>query len=122
MADGTARRMVGALPTRGPDMGAYSCLWEFVVPDAHRAAFERHYGPAGAWARLFARADGYLGTSLLADATAPGRYLTLDRWQDEAAFRRFRQAFAQDYARLDRACEALTSAERALGTFIECTR
>jgi hypothetical protein len=40
-------------------------VWEFVVQDEHVGTFEEHYGPAGTWARLFSRAVGFRGTTLL---------------------------------------------------------
>jgi heme-degrading monooxygenase HmoA len=58
----------------------YATLWEFTVAAARQAEFEAHYGPDGTWARLFSRADGYLGTELLRDRADPLRYLTIDRW------------------------------------------
>jgi heme-degrading monooxygenase HmoA len=90
-------------------------IWRFHVrPDAV-AAFESAYGARGDWARLFERQDGYDGTELLRlDGAAPV-YLTIDRWRDRAAFERAKQAFADDYAELDRRCEALTSEETWLG-------
>lgn len=100
-------------------MTSYAILWSFTVPPEHAAEFERHYGPDGTWARLFAQARGYIGTSLLADTTQAGRYLTIDRWTDEAAYRSFRADFSADYARLDRECERLTAGETWLGAFTE---
>jgi hypothetical protein len=38
-----------------------------------------------------------------------GRYLTLDRWRDRAAYESFRRSAAADYAALDAAREALTN-------------
>jgi heme-degrading monooxygenase HmoA len=94
-------------------------VWEFLVDDARRIEFERHYGPRGSWAALFGRAPGYLGTELLRDEATAGRYLTLDRWRSAAAYRAFREQSAAEYAALDLECEALTRAERALGSFVE---
>ena len=90
-------------------------IWRFHVrPDAV-ATFETAYGPRGEWARLFEQQDGYAGTELLRlDGDAP-IYLTIDRWRDPAAFEQAKQAFADDYAELDRRCEALTSEETWLG-------
>lgn len=90
-------------------------VWQFDVDRAHREAFERTYGAAGDWARLFARAAGYLGTQLLADCDVGDRYLTLDRWRSEADFAAFRATFADEYARLDAICEGWTSREERLG-------
>ena len=98
----------------------YTYVWEFEVVAGQAAEFERHYGPGGTWAMLFARADGYVETLLLKDRAAPGRYVTVDRWRDEAAYRAFRSAFSAEYGQLDRECERLTTGERRLGEFVEC--
>ena len=92
-------------------------LWEFEVRPGREAEFESHYGPEGTWAKLFRSAEGYDGTTLLRDPARPGRYVTIDRWDSEAAYQRFRSARAADYAALDAACEALTVSERSLGRF-----
>jgi heme-degrading monooxygenase HmoA len=97
----------------------YSYMWEFLVPSNFAAEFERHYGPAGTWARLFRRSPGYIGTLLLADRSAPGRYVTIDRWQDEASHAAFQNAFASEYSALDAACAKLTTRETLLGIFRE---
>lgn len=93
----------------------YVVIWEFAVPPEHVPAFEAAYGPAGAWVAMFRRAPAWLGTELLADGT--GRYLTVDRWRDRAAYDAFRRSAAPDYAALDAACESLTAAEREIGAF-----
>ena len=90
-------------------------IWEFTVRLENVLAFEAAYGPAGAWVALFRRAPGYRGTELL--AAGNGRYLTLDRWTDRAAYGAFRRSAAADYAALDTRCESLTAAEREIGTF-----
>ena len=100
-------------------MTTHVLVWEFRVAPGRREEFERRYGPAGDWARLFARGHGYLGTQLLRDADDPDRYLTLDRWRSAAEWQAFRAMHAADYAALDAACEALTSAERSLGAHVE---
>ncbi len=97
----------------------YAYLWEFQVTPGREAEFERHYAAEGTWAQLFHRSPSYIETLLLKDSAVPGRYVTVDRWRDEAGYREFRSAFAQAYAELDRNCEQLTVAERALGTFSE---
>lgn len=92
-------------------------VWEFQVPPSADAEFRRHYGPGGSWADLFRRSSGYIETLLLRDAAAPGRYLTIDRWESAAAYEAFRERFADDYAALDARCEELTTREVALGAF-----
>ncbi|GMV31499.1 MAG: hypothetical protein AMXMBFR59_36240 [Rhodanobacteraceae bacterium] len=101
-------------------MGAYVYIWAFRVAEQRRDAFERAYGAGGDWVALFTGADGYLGTALLADRAEPGRYLTIDRWRDEAAYCAFRERDGERYAALDRACEGLAEHEEALGSYVEC--
>ncbi|WP_133500615.1 antibiotic biosynthesis monooxygenase family protein [Cognatilysobacter terrigena] len=98
---------------------AYVYMWAFDVVADNASEFERHYGPEGTWARLFLRAPGYIGTLLLMDPSTSGRYVTIDRWRDEAAFDAFRTTFATEYEQLDRECEHLTLREQALGVFDE---
>ena len=44
----------------------------------------------------------------------PGRYLTVDRFRDEASWRRFQTEHREAYQRLDVESEGLTVAEREL--------
>ena len=90
-------------------------VWEFRVHAGCESDFERTYGPQGAWAQLFATGDGYLGTELLRDRDAPGRYLTIDRWTDAAAYARFHDERSTEYATLDAMCEPWTLSETSLG-------
>ena len=91
-------------------------LWAFTVRPGREADFIRVYGPGGDWARLFSKGDGYLCTELW---RAPdGRFITLDRWRSAADWARFKTAFADAYAALDRACADLTDSETDLG---DCT-
>jgi heme-degrading monooxygenase HmoA len=99
---------------------AYAYVWEFHVPLDLQSEFEQHYGPDGTWAQLFRRSAGYIETILLKDASTSGRYVTVDRWRDEEAFRAFRSSFSQQYEQLDRECERLTLGEQLLGVFTEC--
>ena len=94
-------------------------VWEFRVGEGAARAFEEHYSPRGAWARLFAKAVGYERTVLLRDESDPGRYLTIDVWRDAASFEAFRRDFAAEYQALDRDGEALTDSERCLGRFTD---
>jgi quinol monooxygenase YgiN len=98
----------------------YAYLWEFDVPSANQSEFERIYGPAGEWVEMFRRAPGYLGTHLLRDRSKATRYVTIDRWRDEQAYREFRTKYAVEYAALDLECEGLASLETSLGSYTEC--
>jgi quinol monooxygenase YgiN len=96
----------------------YVYLWAFEVVDGQREAFVAHYGPDGSWARLFARADGYLGTQLLVDPTQPSRFVTIDQWCSAAHFAAFKARFGAEYAALDAACEPLAASEVSLGSYL----
>jgi len=88
-------------------------LWSYRVRPGAAEDFERVYGPAGDWAALFSRAEGWLGTELY---RGPGdSWLTVDRWRSEAAFEAFMAAHRVDYEALDRATEGWTIEELRLG-------
>ena len=90
-------------------------IWRFRVQPGKLDAFERAYGPQGDWARLFSRAEGFIATELLKLHGEAATYLTIDRWRSEAAFAHAKATLADDYAALDRCCEAYTSEESWLG-------
>ena len=79
-------------------------------PSRLRAGLRRD----GDWARLFSASNGFLGTELFASASVPGRYLTVDRFTDEAAWHAFLAEHREAYERLDAASERLTEDEREL--------
>ena len=95
----------------------YVYIWEFEVGPESEDRFLDFYGPHGVWAKLFAKADGYVGTLLLCDQARPTRYLTVDRWVSERAFQAFRAQFQVEYDELDRACEPFTTHEASLGSY-----
>ena len=80
--------------------GMIALVWRYEVLEEARAAFEATYAPTGAWAQLFARADGYRGTELF--RAEDGSYLTLDIWRSRADFDAFLAAHRDDYEALDR--------------------
>jgi heme-degrading monooxygenase HmoA len=92
-------------------------VWQFEVAEEKIAAFESAYGPEGSWAQLFHKSPDYQGTELLRDAYVSGKYLTIDRWSSEEAFRSFRKHHDADYEALDRTCDAFTSREARIGTY-----
>jgi heme-degrading monooxygenase HmoA len=93
-------------------------IWRFQVHPDRVAEFERRYGPAGDWAQLFGRGEGYRGTELLQDTSDPLVYVTVDWWENVAAFDAFRAEHADAYGALDAACESLTREETRVGSFI----
>ena len=96
---------------------ALRILWEFRVRENRTPEFEEHYGGNGTWAQFFRRGKGYKETILLRDREVPGRYVTIDVWEDLASYRAFSGANAEEYKEIDRRCEALTEQERCLGFF-----
>ncbi len=95
-------------------MLACSCEWEYEVSGERAEAFTAAYAADGAWAKLFGRAEGFLGTELYREAARANRFLTIDRWQDEQDWRSFLQAFGSAYASLDARFEGLAITERSL--------
>ena len=92
----------------------YVIVWEFVACPGREAEFERAYGPRGRWADFFRGGDGYLGTELW---RGDGRWVTVDRWRSEDAYRLFRAARRAEYEALDREMEQLAARETPLGGF-----
>lgn len=72
-------------------------VFSYEVRDAD--AFERAYGANGEWAEFFRGATGYIGTELLRDVEAPGRYLVIDRWESAEAYNAFATERRDDYMR-----------------------
>jgi heme-degrading monooxygenase HmoA len=97
--------------------GAYVIVWEFRVRPDREAEFVEKYGPEGAWARFFRGSAGYIRTELVKDVAADLRFLTLDYWQTEEEFNRYRQLNLAEYERLDKEFAGLTETETRLGAF-----
>lgn len=98
-------------------MIAFAYVWEFRVRADRLQDFERTYGPAGDWVRLFRRSPAYVRTELLRDERDPRRFLTVDHWQSRASWAEFREAHKADFDALDRRCEEMTEGERLIGCF-----
>lgn len=95
----------------------YVIIWKFVAKPGLENKFEEAYGPGGVWAEFFRRGHGYLETQLLREMRAPGRYMTIDRWDSRTAYEAFRSRFATEYSAIDQRCEALTESETEIGTY-----
>ena len=90
-------------------------VFSYEVRDAPQ--FEAVYGPEGEWARFFADARGYIGTELLRDVEAPGRYLVIDRWESAEAYNAFVTERREDYMRRVDETGFLYDQELRFGTF-----
>lgn len=96
---------------------AFVVVWEFRVRPERVADFVTLYNADGAWARLFERADGFLGTHLMRDESAPTRFVTIDRWRDATCYEAFQWRHQKDYDALDRQGAPLVEHEARMGTF-----
>jgi len=90
-------------------------VWRYEVQEEARSAFEAAYAPTGAWARLFARADGFRGTELF--RAEDGSYLTFDIWNSRVDFDAFMTAHRADYEALDSSTESWTRSEHRIGEY-----
>ena len=90
-------------------------LFSYEVRDA--AEFERVYGPDGEWAEFFRQGRGYIGTELLRDIEAPGRYLVVDRWESADAYNAFVAERREEYMERVDATRFRYDSELRFGTF-----
>jgi heme-degrading monooxygenase HmoA len=81
------------------------------------AEFERVYGPDGEWAEFFRSGAGYVGTELLRDLEAPGRYLVADRWTSADAYNAFVSENHGEYMRRVDETRYHYESELRFGTF-----
>jgi heme-degrading monooxygenase HmoA len=113
------------LGLRGNDLGTHgrdliltrviALVFSYEVHDA--AEFERVYGPAGEWAEFFRQSSGFIGTELLRDVEAPGRYLVIDRWESADAYNAFAAERQAEYMERVDATRFHYDSELRFGTF-----
>ena len=94
-------------------------LWEFEVKPGEEITFEKVYGPEGQWVQLFRRDQHFRETKLLKDPLHSRIYYTLDFWESENDYNRFKHSSQSAYAELDKVSENLTIRERNLGCFLQ---
>lgn len=92
-------------------------LWEFNVKADAQTQFELAYGPGGAWSKLFSRAQGFRGTTLLRDQDDPLRYLTVDVWDSLAQREQMMIEHEAAYNELASRFAAWSESKRELGVF-----
>jgi heme-degrading monooxygenase HmoA len=95
----------------------FVALWEYEVKSGCEECFQSAYGLHGDWVRLFQSDPHYRETRLLQDLSRPRFYFTLDYWDSEISFEKFKAANQAAYDAIDRATEPLTLSERVLSTF-----
>jgi heme-degrading monooxygenase HmoA len=93
----------------------YVIIWEYLVKAERSSQFEKIYGTTGAWADLFRKQNGYLGTELLRDSQGHERYLTIDRWESLGDYESFLSRWKKEYEALDVLCAGLTENETMIG-------
>lgn len=96
---------------------AHHRVWRFRPPSEREEEFARAYAADGAWAQLFRRGDGYVGTRLLRPTEPGGWWLTIDSWADRSAFDAFQARHGATYSELDRQLEGLAGDEEFVGAF-----
>lgn len=92
-------------------------FYRYRVHPAQARAFEHAYGPAGPWAKLFARHSGYKRTRLFRHKEEAGIYVTVDVWDSKADWDAFRKLHSDDYRRLERQLALLKLEEHLLGFY-----
>jgi len=90
-------------------------VFSYEVHDAPE--FERVYGNDGDWAQFFRQGRGFIGTELLRDVEAPGRYLVIDRWESAGAYNAFVAEHREDYMERVDATRFHYDSELRFGTF-----
>lgn len=90
-------------------------VFSYEVHDA--AEFERVYGSDGEWAGFFREGRGYIGTELLRDVEAAGRYLVIDRWESAEVYDAFVEARREEYMERVDATRFHYDSELRFGTF-----
>jgi len=92
----------------------YVRVWEYEVAADHVDGFVAAYGAKGDWALLFRAGRGFLGTELYRGTGDATRFVTVDRWRDQGAWRDFLEEYRASYDRLDTALTHLTTAQGCL--------
>ncbi len=96
----------------------YIIIWEYRVTTEKKTEFEKVYSHKGAWADLFRKAAGYLGSELMRDEAQSEHFLTIDRWDSKEGYEAFQSQWKTEYETLDIQCEGLTESESLLGKWI----
>jgi heme-degrading monooxygenase HmoA len=89
-------------------------VWEYEVDSEQVDAFVAAYAATGDWAQLFGRGHGYVGTDLYRSTDDGSRFVTVDRWSDQAAWLAFLEDWREAYDGLDVSMSELTRSERSL--------
>jgi len=95
----------------------FIAIWKYVVNPQFLKAFEKLYGPTGAWVQLFKTGDGYLGTELMWVTGQTNVYMTIDKWESMGQYHNFYNLHKKLIDEIDQQGDALTLSEEKLGWF-----
>ncbi len=98
---------------------AHLRIWKFRPAAGREEEFAAAYSTDGVWAQLFATGEGFLGTELLRPAEPGGWWMTIDRWESQAAFSAFQAEQGDAYRQLDAELEGCAGEEAFVGAFEE---
>jgi hypothetical protein len=92
---------------------------ELIAVDGREGDVERVYGSSGIWSELLSRAEGYLGSEVIAQSRAQRRYLASDYWTSHFDFESFRAQYRRECERFAElvAFEGLLEKENFLGSY-----
>jgi heme-degrading monooxygenase HmoA len=96
---------------------AFVIAWEFVLKQGAQEQFLAGYGPEGRWAKLFAKAPGFIRSELARSEYDGHKFVTVDVWESRAAYDAFRKQFEAEYDLLDMEMQAYTVNEQRVGSF-----
>ena len=97
----------------------YAVIWTYEVRSDCLDRFKQDYSSTGLWVDFFSPGQGYQGTQLLCNRATSNCFLTIDRWDSEASFRRFSDEHREEYEAIDKRCSALTLREDRIGAFVD---
>ena len=92
-------------------------VFQYSAAPGKSAEFEKAYGADGDWVPLFAKSDGYIGSTL--ERAEGNRYRTQDVWRSAADFTAFLSANQRAYDDLERQHAPLKLTEEHCGHFTE---
>ncbi|MBE2266612.1 MAG: hypothetical protein IAE80_00170 [Anaerolinea sp.] len=92
-------------------------VWEFIVKPEAQGKFELVFGPGGAWGKVFDKAQGFRGTTMLNDTVNLRRYLIFDIWDSDILRQQALKAYADEYATLSADLAAWTESRVEVGVF-----
>jgi heme-degrading monooxygenase HmoA len=95
-------------------------LWEYRVAPGKREQFRQVYGKQGPWVKLFEQCSGYVRTDLFEDRDTPGRFISMDCWEQKQDWEAMKSGNSGAYQQIDQACESLSEDERLVGYFEAC--